>query len=250
MPAPTATPNLALTYLAPSQSQPEVPINDAWNKIDAAVQATGGAAAAAASAATAAAAAATAAAAAAGAGGGGGAGGAVTISDGVTTYSGVLQIVFGNASITALGSGVFRVDIVALEEQSHVYWRVNILGSGYPSNSGFAEIAMASSAGGANLLTGGTVSANGADGGNQPGAAIDGNPATSWNYAGNLSWWQYQFAAPEKIVEVKITARTDAPTTSPSVWQLQFSDDGLNWTTLKLFTAAAWTAGAQQTFSV
>lgn len=31
------TPNLALEYLAPSQEQPEVLINDAWNKIDAAV---------------------------------------------------------------------------------------------------------------------------------------------------------------------------------------------------------------------
>lgn len=33
------TPNLLLTYLAPAQLQPEVPINDAWDKIDAAVTA-------------------------------------------------------------------------------------------------------------------------------------------------------------------------------------------------------------------
>jgi hypothetical protein len=33
----TTTPNLGLTYLAPSQSQPEVPINNAWDLIDAAV---------------------------------------------------------------------------------------------------------------------------------------------------------------------------------------------------------------------
>ena len=39
---PTTTPNLNLTYLASAQSQPEVPINDAWNKIDAAVAAAGG----------------------------------------------------------------------------------------------------------------------------------------------------------------------------------------------------------------
>jgi len=32
-----ATPNLDLVYLDPSQAQPEVKINDAWNKIDAAV---------------------------------------------------------------------------------------------------------------------------------------------------------------------------------------------------------------------
>jgi hypothetical protein len=36
---PTQTPNLLLTYLTPSQSQPEVPVNDAWDKIDAAVHA-------------------------------------------------------------------------------------------------------------------------------------------------------------------------------------------------------------------
>lgn len=39
MTTPTTTPNLNLTYLAPSQSQPEVPINDAWDKIAAAVNA-------------------------------------------------------------------------------------------------------------------------------------------------------------------------------------------------------------------
>jgi hypothetical protein len=33
----TQTPNLALEYLDPSQSQPEVKINDAWNKIDSAI---------------------------------------------------------------------------------------------------------------------------------------------------------------------------------------------------------------------
>jgi hypothetical protein len=32
-----ATPNLDLQYLDPSQAQPEVKINDAWNKIDAAI---------------------------------------------------------------------------------------------------------------------------------------------------------------------------------------------------------------------
>jgi len=36
---PSTTPNLLLTYLAPAQLQPEVPINDAWDKIDAAVTA-------------------------------------------------------------------------------------------------------------------------------------------------------------------------------------------------------------------
>lgn len=33
----TGTPNLDLQYLDPSQSQPEIKVNDAWNKIDAAV---------------------------------------------------------------------------------------------------------------------------------------------------------------------------------------------------------------------
>jgi hypothetical protein len=37
-----ATPNLDLQYLDPSQAQPEVKINDAWNKIDAAIADAGG----------------------------------------------------------------------------------------------------------------------------------------------------------------------------------------------------------------
>jgi len=141
-------------------------------------------------------------------------------------------------------------------EGLHWIWRVNILTSDYYEpplgNCGFAELSMASVTGGPNLLTGGFASAIGADGSNPLLAVLDGNPSTSWNYRGPPGWWQYQFAAPVDVVEVKIRARNDsAPTTAPTTWELQYSDYGIEFSTAQTYAAVTpWAAGQVQTFEV
>lgn len=302
------TPNLGLQYLEPSQAQPEVKVNDAWDKIDAG---SGGVAVSDATTSPPIVARARElkfmgatvthetdgvalvqidSSSGGGSGGGGspltvtdgitsvadvtevlfvnrvavsdagggavhltidpasGGGSGATLSDGVTTYTDVAEIIFPGALITALGGGVYQVEFTALSEAPHLYWRVNITSSAFGGNTGFAEISMASSVGGSNQCSGGTATAIGHDSSYEPDKALDSNASTSWNYASSTGWWRYQFATAVQVLEVKITARLDAPTTSPTTWDLQYSDDGTTFTTLKSFTAATWTTGATQTF--
>lgn len=243
----TATPNLGIEYMESSQSQPEIIFNEAMNKIDAAV----------------------------GDPTSGGSplevelqgsspgvenvtkiifdGPAASVAAGANPGEVVVTIdtVSGGSSGGGGGSGGVLIGDAARAQLPHLYWRINILNSGFSSNSGFAEISMAATPGGSNQLSGGTISAIGADGGNPASYGADGNTATSWNYASNQSWWQYQFATAVKVEEVKITARTDAPTTSPSSFRLEFSDDGVNFLELQFFAASLpWTTGQVQTFTV
>lgn len=192
------------------------------------------------------------------------------VTDGTTTVSAVTEINFtgGGATVSSGGTGIADVAItpggggggggaaflrgdVASAQLAHLYWRINILTSAFGGNTGFAELSMAATSGGSNELTGGTPTAIGSDSGYGPGNAVDSNTATAWNYAGSAGWWQYQFASAVKVLEVKITARTDAPTTSPSTFQLEFSDDGVTFGVLQSFTATLpWTTGQVQTFAV
>lgn len=177
-------------------------------------------------------------------------GGGIVLSDGVTPHFDVTELIFPGGTITAMGGGVYKIEFFTLSQVPHLYWRVNILTSAFGGNCGFAEISMAATAGGSNELSGGTATAIGADSGFEATKALDSNTSTSWNFASSAGWWRYQFAAPVQVLEVKITARLDAPTTSPTTWNLEYSDDGTTFTSLKSFTAATWTTGATQTFAV
>lgn len=177
-------------------------------------------------------------------------GGSLVLSDGVTSHLDVTELIFPGGTITSLGGGVYKIEFFALSQTPHLYWRVNILTSAFGGNCGFAEISMAATVGGSNELSGGTPTAIGADSGFEADKALDGNTSTSWNFASSTGWWRYQFASPAQVLEVKITARLDAPTTSPTTWNLEWSDDGSTWTSAKSFTAATWTTGATQTFDV
>jgi len=79
-------PNLLLEYLTPSQSQPEVPINDAWDKIDAAVHALA-------------------------LGEAGEGGGSVSVSDGTTTVAAATAIDFTSGAVVTNVGGAAHVAI-------------------------------------------------------------------------------------------------------------------------------------------
>lgn len=139
---------------------------------------------------------------------------------------------------------------------AHRYWRMYCdftqQGSSGPS---MAEITMASSAGGANLIGTGTPSASAVNGTHTAASAVDGNAATFWDSGSTTGtgWWAYDFGAanPVAVREVKITSRNDTlPLSSPGIWELQYSDDSTNWTTCSKFNASTWTLGSQQTFDL
>jgi hypothetical protein len=140
---------------------------------------------------------------------------------------------------------------------AHRYWRINITSNGFGSIADIAELSLASSVGGANLIGSGTITASSIYSGSYAASyAVDGNPSTSWSAAsgsGFPQWLTYDFGVGNSysIVEVKITARNDAiPNTAPSTFDLLYSDDNTIWIVSQSFTASPWSLGQTQTFDV
>lgn len=178
---------------------------------------------------------------------------------------GLTQVQTGSAQANEITEAWYRVvqssDVTAA---AHRYWRLSIASTVDGSYAALGEVSFAATAGGANLLTGGTPTASSSyqstntSGAYQPAYACDGNAGTFWLSGGGLpEWWQYDFGAgnPQTIAEVKITTTTyttnNELTRAPSTFILQYSDDGTNWASAEVFTAASWTTTGQvQTFDV
>lgn len=145
---------------------------------------------------------------------------------------------------------------------AHRFWRINIRTNTSGSYPTISEVVLASAAGGPSLTTGGTAIASSeysAGGEFFPAVnACDGNPNTCWGSAngGSLpAWWGYDLGAGHAALvrEVRLTARPEggiATNQAPGDWDLQWSEDGVNWTTKQSYTSAAWTAGGTQAFAV
>jgi hypothetical protein len=133
-------------------------------------------------------------------------------------------------------------------------WRILILRTGGTGAAAIGDLEMASTVGGANIVTGGTASASSFlnatfvpanafnfDGGN-----------TFWVSTSELSWLRYDFPAAVTVKEVKITSRNDAfQGDSPILSQIQGSTDGISWANVGgLHYAIGWTAGQVRTFEL
>lgn len=133
---------------------------------------------------------------------------------------------------------------------SFTYWRINvtaIAGGASPSFCTAAEIAMASSVGGANLCTGGTGTASDTNGGaNTADKAFDGSTATAWYGSGATSakWIQYQFASAQDIKQIIWTPETSTGgrDRAPTAMTVQASNDGSTWTAMGTWNTGAWDA--------
>jgi hypothetical protein len=141
---------------------------------------------------------------------------------------------------------------------AHRFWRLLINQSADLHTTAIAELSLAASAGGANLIGAGTASASSVSGANTAAMAVDGNPATYWSSVAATAvagqWLEYDFGAgaSQQILEVKITAGAflNGDQFAPNEFQLQWSDNNANWATAWTFRSAVWTAGAQQTFTI
>lgn len=143
---------------------------------------------------------------------------------------------------------------------AHRYWRVNVRNCATASSyTSIGEIQFRAVPGGANVIGSGTASAS-----SQwsvtyaPQYAVDGNVATAWESASAAAMpqcWAYDFGAGHSfdIVEVVITSTSHSGdyAGTPTLFDLDCSDDGAAWATLWQFASAAWTAASQsQTFTL
>jgi hypothetical protein len=136
------------------------------------------------------------------------------------------------------------------------YWRINATRSeagGGTGVMGFAEVNMATSSGGTNLLPGTLPSADTTNTTNYAWNAIDGS--TSTVYGGTNSSWPHQWVVDllsgnaQLFTELKINSRDDVYfVEAPLQFCVQRSSDGSTWTTSWCSIAATWTRNQIQTF--
>ena len=140
---------------------------------------------------------------------------------------------------------------------AHRYWRLYISETNGGTSAVISELAMAESAGGANVCTGGTASASSA--GTPASMAFDGvlTAANTWHSEyglfniGGTAWIQYDFnASPRDIVEIKITFATGISNVNlaPKAFSLYYSDDNLNWTRQRSWAEQVFAYGETKTY--
>ncbi len=136
---------------------------------------------------------------------------------------------------------------------AHRYWRLNISAVDGGAFIDFSEIELRGSVGGPDLTGSGTVSVYSEWPGQEGTKSVDDNTSTFWgSYPANPpGWWAYDFGAgnDQDIVQLYITPRASYPQDGPAAFDLQFSDNGSDWTTAESFTAA-WEEGVAQTFTI
>jgi hypothetical protein len=137
---------------------------------------------------------------------------------------------------------------------THRYWRINVDTIGLLPYGGYVQtplimtfVQMAAAPGGADQIGSGTPSAS---------SSLTGSVALPWSsaaYPAYPQWWAYDFGSPVSVGEVRINSLTSAyGGNGPGMFDVQYSDNGTVWTTVKTFTAAAWTyfTGNTQVFEL
>ncbi|MCG7548140.1 basic secretory protein-like protein [Pseudoalteromonas sp. Of7M-16] len=62
--------------------------------------------------------------------------------------------------------------------------------------------------------------------------AFDNNKYSKWLTFSSSGWINYQFSQPQRVTSYTLTSANDVPSRDPQDWQLQGSNDGVNWFTL------------------
>jgi F5/8 type C domain len=141
---------------------------------------------------------------------------------------------------------------------AHRYWRISITAAA-AANYAMSEIQFRTAAGTPRAFSGGTPSASTIlDNAYAATFATDGASLTFWVSLDKatfpVAWWAYDYGAGNAadIREIAITARSDGgwETQTPTQFTPQWSDNGTTWTDMLAVTAAAWTSGQTQTFTV
>ena len=152
-------------------------------------------------------------------------------------------------------SGFSAWDSAAPVVTGHRYWRLNMTATA-GNTYALAEVQFRTTVGVPLLFSGGTAAAGTAYNASYDASkAADNDPATCWSGDGNdpTDWWEYDYGAgtAKAVVEIAVQARIAYPNQTPTVFTPQWSDDGVNWTSMGQINTAPWTTDGQiQTFPV
>lgn len=135
---------------------------------------------------------------------------------------------------------------------AHRYWRLLFTASDNPAGVQLAEVVFKSN--GADVTVNGTANASSywTDGTYAflPAMAFDKILTSDWATASGAAlpqWLSYDFGVAVNIDAFSITSSQQG-VEHPTAWQLQYSDDGTNWTTAQSYSFSSWTT-AQTTQS-
>lgn len=133
-------------------------------------------------------------------------------------------------------------------------WRV--VANGWPSGSNprIGDVAFAAAPGGPTLCVGGSAIAAGNGFSQNPNLAFDGNVTTFWNGIGAALLGQrlgYAFLTPVNVVELRLRAPATLFSSMPTTFDVQWSNDVINWTTALTVTGApGWSASELRTYAI
>lgn len=149
------------------------------------------------------------------------------------------------------------VQPVYVPPPSFAYWRINVTATS--TGDGFfctvAELGLREVAAGASATIGGTGFSSTNFAGNEAAKAFDASNATFWATAGadNPAHLGYQFATPKSVAQIAITAADNSARAAraPKDFQIQYSADGLAYTTVKTVTnQTGWATGETRLFNI
>ncbi len=150
----------------------------------------------------------------------------------------VLYAPVAQTAVTALTTEVLYTS------RTHLYWRVRFLTGNGSALLAVSELQMRATPGGADQCTGGTASASSVYSTFTADEAFDDDTSSSSFWASNFevagAWLRYQFATPVEVQEIAIIERDTEPTQAPRSGVVEWSDDGLAWTTAWTWETYTW----------
>ena len=142
---------------------------------------------------------------------------------------------------------------VSKPASGHRYWRLNILNTQNGSYINIAEINFREVLDTPGNMTG-TTTAFDQFSGYPPSNAVDGTANNVWAAPAASGWWQIDYGgSPKDIIQVQLSV--ECPNAGgysymPANFQLQYSDNGTDFTTVKAWSASSWSACEVRTFNV
>jgi hypothetical protein len=145
--------------------------------------------------------------------------------------------------------------VTGLGRTNAIGWRVNITDNQSASIVQLAEVIFAGTVSGATLCTGGGATADWSFHafGRYPSNAFDGNTGTQWSTGTvtNNGRIGYIFPAPTDAAELRMTNGSTDPSGAPKDFTVQYTEDGVTWTTVLTQTGiTGWAPGTYKAFTL
>ena len=153
----------------------------------------------------------------------------------------------GPGSLTAKGFGLGSHGISSIGScgggagEVHKYWRIFVHTSVDGLNIEVAELEFRTYINGIDTTSPGGIITASAQALEAAVNAFDGNPASGWRTTGQEQWIKYEYSEPTAVHEISMKAGVVSGTRGPKDFDLQYSDDDVEWVTyLEVLGASGW----------